>query len=110
VLNTIRFYNRTPDLFGNPWVDLVRAGCVVLGMVLICWIGRAVKEQAHHGGLAPGQMFRFVGLACLVLASVYTEAVAQGSPLTWRLFLNVIGLAASFLGIRGMRREQKDHR
>jgi hypothetical protein len=93
--------------FGNPWVDAIRSFCVVLGVLLVCWTIRVVAEERRHGQLTPGQAFRFTALALAAVSITYTEVVVQGTPMTWRLPINIAALVCGFVGIYLMRREQK---
>lgn len=110
MLNGLPFYIYKPHLFGNPWVDTVRSLCVVLAVLMVVWSIRVVYDQARLGPLAAGQLSRFMFLWLAAISISYTEIIVQGTPMTWRLPINVAALAFGFHGVYEMRRDQKRRR
>jgi hypothetical protein len=96
-----------PHFFARPWVDVIRVLCVVLAVLMVMWSIRVVCEQIRLGPLQPGQLDRFIFLWLAAISIAYTEIVVQGSPMTWRLPINVLALIFGVRGVYLMRREQK---
>lgn len=100
-------YIRQPHFFANPAIDAIRTACVIAGILLIAWIARVVAEERRRHRLGAGQLERFVALGLAALSVTYTEVIVQGTPMTWRLPINILVLAFGFVGIHRLRREQK---
>jgi uncharacterized membrane protein (DUF485 family) len=107
LLGAIPITTLHPHFFANPVIDGIRIGCVVFGVLLVCWTVRVVAEEKRRRELAPGQACRFAALALAAVSISYTEIVVQGTAVTWRLPINVAVLILGFIGIHLMRREQK---
>lgn len=107
MLVTLRFYVRQPIFFANHLVDPIRAVCAIAAVVLIFNTARLIAEQRRRGGLAPGQFKRFAGGGLAILSIAYTEVIAQGSPATVRLGINIAAIVLLTSGNHDMRREQK---
>ena len=43
-----------PHFFANPVIDGIRAACVVLGILLVCWTVRVIAEARRRAGHNPG--------------------------------------------------------
>lgn len=106
-LSLLPLYVRTPHFFANPLVDAVRTVCVIAAVLLVAAIVRVLIEQRRRGLLKDGQAARFTGLGMLVVSVAYTEIIVQGTAMTWRLPINLLGVAFSAYGITAMRRGQK---
>lgn len=110
MLNAIPLYVHEPHFFANPWVDLIRTGCVLLAVAMTLWSLGVVRDERRRGPLAPGQLDRFIFLWLAAISIAYTEIVVQGTALTWRLPINVLALLFGVRGVYRMRRAQKRRR
>ena len=74
---------------------MVVASCVILAVLMVMWSIRVVREQIRRAPLQPGQIDRFIFLWLSAVSMAYTEIVVQGSPMTWRLVINVLATAVA---------------
>jgi hypothetical protein len=100
----------SPRFGANPVADALRDLCVILAVLLVMWTIRVVHDEIRLHGLGPGQLERFAGYTLAAVSIAYTEVVVQGSPVTWRLPLNLVAVGLGFVGLYRMRRQQKRDR
>lgn len=81
----------TPLLF---IADCLRICCQVVGIMCLLGLPMAL---ANSGSFA--QKMRFFGVACFILVAMTTEVVHIGDTPSYRLALNIIGLAAVTYGV-----------
>ena len=92
----------------NPFFDWVRVGCVILGMLLFCAMGRVLMEARRRPVPMPlTQVARFAALALADVSISLTEVAVVGTPATPRLVCNVLALAVGVYGVHGMRQKQR---
>lgn len=88
--------------FPLVFAQILRGLCIIVGPTCIILSGRLARTP----GMNLGQKCRFAGLSLLLLSTTYTSIERWTKPTTLQLFINLIGVAFSLIGLRCMFVEQ----
>ena len=87
----------TYDPWGTPMLavwDTVRLVCIVVGAALVVGLIRLITATRLQG-----RMLTCGGFLCLAISSIGTEIQAIGTPATYRLATNCLGILVALYGV-----------
>lgn len=107
-MTTMAAHSYRPFEGDHDLADFLRIIVCVAGLWLIGVIGRTVLEGLRHHEMDRWQVYRFLGLAVIVISLATGSAERFGAEPNWHIAANLVGIFLSWLGVLGIRREQRN--